>query len=50
MKKKKIALTQSKKLSLNPLNFEEALTAILPVSPPPKEKKTTPKRKQHKNG
>ena len=45
MKKKKTTATQSKKISLNPLSFEEAITAILAVSPPPKEKKATPKKK-----
>lgn len=45
MKKKKIVSTQSKKLSLNPLNFEEALSALLKVKPESKQKR---KRKNPK--
>jgi len=45
MKKKKATITQSKKLNLSPLSFEEAIVAILAVSPPPKEKKATSKKK-----
>ena len=46
MKREKAKTTQSKKLSLAPLSFEEAITAILAVSPPQKEKKSTPKKKK----
>jgi hypothetical protein len=49
MKRKKAKTpTRLKKISLAPLNFEEALTAILAIPPPPKEKKSTLKHKTAK--
>jgi hypothetical protein len=37
-----------KKLSLVPLNFEDALKGLLATEPPPKEKKDKPAPKQRK--
>jgi len=49
VKQKKSENNKITKLSLAPLNFEEALTSILAVSPPPKEKKPTKKKKVKKS-
>ncbi|HLX57945.1 MAG TPA: hypothetical protein VKR83_13055 [Ktedonobacteraceae bacterium] len=43
---------QDKKLSLHPLEFEEALKGLLATEPPPKEKKDkpVPKRRSRSTG
>ena len=45
MQQQKTKEKESKKISLAPLDFEEALTAILAVPPPQKEKKPASKKK-----
>lgn len=39
---------QDKKLSLHPLDFEDALKSLLATEPPPKEKKDKPAAKRRK--